>query len=122
MSRSWESGGEPWTEFCLSPEPHTIRLDGHLGIERYPDFHDAFNAPLRTGPVLVDLRDGTGADSVFLSELLLFKRRRSEPVAVLIPAKGNLARIFSLVGMGEKVDVYTDLADALRALGAAPAG
>jgi hypothetical protein len=91
-------------------------LGGFLGIERYPEFREAFQGP-PAKPVLVDLREGTGADSLFLSELLLFKRRHPEPVAVLIPPSGNLARIFSVAGMGEKVNVFSELGDALRALG-----
>ncbi|MEA2688537.1 MAG: hypothetical protein QOJ39_648 [Candidatus Eremiobacteraeota bacterium] len=96
---------------------HAIRLDGYLGIERYPEFREAFQGSQAALPVLVDLREGTGADSLFLSELLLFKRRHPEPLAVLIPPSGNLARIFAVAGMGEKMNVFTALDDALRALG-----
>jgi anti-anti-sigma regulatory factor len=103
----------------LRSDYHAIRLDGYLGIERYPEFREAFEGPLAALPVLVDLRDGSGADSLFLSELLLFKRRHPQAVAVLIPATGNLARIFAVAGMGEKMNVFTALDDALRALGVA---
>jgi hypothetical protein len=92
-------------------------LGGYLGIERYPEFVEAFQGSLAAVAVLVDLRDGTGADSLFLSELLLFKRRHPQPLAVLIPPAGNLARIFFVAGMGEKMNVFSVLEDALRALG-----
>ncbi|GAC1659113.1 MAG: hypothetical protein NVS4B13_03190 [Candidatus Elarobacter sp.] len=97
-----------------------VRLGGYLSIERYPEFQPAFRGAGETLPVLVDLREGTGADSIFLSELLLFKRRHTQPLAVLIPRSGNLTRIFSVVGMGEKMNVYMELSDALRALGVGP--
>lgn len=105
------------TESGLGSTYHAIRLSGFLGIERYPEFRQAFEACVTAAPVLVDLREGTGADSLFLSEVLLFKRRHPQPIAVLIPSSGNLARIFSVAGMGEKVNVFNDLGDALRALG-----
>lgn len=101
---------------------HTIRFGGFLGIERYPEFEDAFQSTVGPVPVLVDLREGTGADSLFLSELLLFKRRHPEPLAVVIPPGGNLARIFAVAGMSAKMNVFVDHADALRALGIAPPG
>jgi hypothetical protein len=97
-------------------------LDGFLGIERYPEFRRAFEAVPGSVPVLIDLREGTGADSLFLSELLLLRRRHARPLAVLIPASGSLARIFSIAGMGDKVNVFVELADALRALGAPASG
>lgn len=102
----------------MSSEFITIRLAGHLGIERYPELLEAFRSPREPEPVLVDLREGTGADSLFLSELLLFKRRHAAPIAVVIPTEGNLARIFALAGMGTKMDVYTTLDEAWQALGA----
>lgn len=97
-----------------------IVLRGFLGIERYPEFRETFLTADGGRPVLVDLREGTGADSLFLSELLLFRRRHGAAFAVLIPAGGNLARIFAVAGMGEKMDVYDVLDDALRALGVTP--
>jgi hypothetical protein len=105
------------TKSGLRSRYHAIRLSGFLGIERYPEFREAFGGSLPGVPVLVDLREGTGADSLFLSELLLFQRRHTEPVAVLIPAAGNLARIFAVAGMDRKVLVFTELGDALGALG-----
>jgi len=101
----------------LRADYDAIVLRGYLGIERYPEFRDAFRSTDDGVPTLVDLRDGTGADSLFLSELLLFKRRRTAALAVLIPATGNLARIFAVAGMGEKMGVYVSLDVALRALG-----
>jgi hypothetical protein len=99
-----------------------VRLGDFLGIERYPEIRAAFQDLPPTLPILVDLREGTGADSLFLSELLLLKRRHPAPLAVLIPPGGNLARIFAVAGMGEKMNVFTGLTDALRALGVDESG
>jgi len=110
------------TQSGLQSSYHVVRLGDFLGIERYPEFREAFQDLPPAIPVLIDLREGTGADSLFLSELLLLKRRHPAPLAVLIPPTGNLARIFAVAGMGEKMNVFTALADALRALGAAESG
>jgi hypothetical protein len=110
------------TRSGLRSEYHVVRLGDFLGIERYPEIREAFGDLPSALPVLVDLRDGTGADSLFLSELLLLKRRHPEPLAVLIPPSGNLARIFAVAGMGEKLNVFSDIADALRALGVSGTG
>jgi anti-anti-sigma regulatory factor len=103
----------------LRADYDAIVLRGYLGIERYPEFRDAFRSADGDVPTLVDLREGTGADSLFLSELLLFRRRHGARLAVLIPPSGNLARIFAVAGMNEKMNVYDELEAALRALGLA---
>lgn len=104
----------------MAADYHAIRLHGYLGVERYPELRALFSDLHGADPVLVDLREASGADSVFLSELLLFRRRRSGPTAVLIPATGNLAQIFTVVAMAEKMTVTDQLDAALRALGVAP--
>lgn len=97
---------------------HLLRLDGYLDIGRYPEIREAFeNAPPAV-PVLVDLQDATGVDSVFLSELLLFKRRRRPaPVAVVIAPRGSLAKVFEIANIGRKLDVFQDLSSAVASLG-----
>jgi hypothetical protein len=105
----------------LQSDYESIGLHGFLGVERYPEFQGIFGEPYGSLPVLLDLREATGADSAFLSELLLFRRRHPKSVAVVIPSSGNLARIFSVVGMGEKMSVYSDFGAALRSLGVATA-
>jgi hypothetical protein len=110
------------TRSGLQSTYHAVRLGDFLGIERYPEFREAFQDVPAAMPILVDLREGTGADSLFLSELLLLKRRHPAPIAVLIPPSGNLARIFAVAGMGEMLNVFTGLSDALNALGVAESG
>ena len=68
--------------------------------------------------MLVDLQDAVGVDSVFLSELLLFMRRhRPQPAAVLILPQGNLAKVFDIANIGEKMKVFSDLSSAVASLG-----
>lgn len=97
---------------------HLLRLDGYLDIGRYPEIREAFeNAPPGV-PVLVDLQDASGVDSVFLSELLLFKRRRRPArVAVVIAPRGSLAKVFEIANLDAKLDVFHDLASAMASLG-----
>jgi anti-anti-sigma regulatory factor len=102
----------------VSASYHLLRLDGYLDIGRYPEIRKAFEDAPPSVPVLVDLQDAVGVDSVFLSELLLFMRRhRPQPAAVLILPKGNLAKIFDIANIGEKMKVFSDLPSAVAALG-----
>ncbi|HEY0614505.1 MAG TPA: STAS domain-containing protein [Candidatus Elarobacter sp.] len=104
----------------MAPNYYLLRLDGYLDIGRYPEIRRAFEDAPAGVPVLVDLQDATGVDSVFLSELLLFRRRqRPQAVTVVIPPKGQLAKIFEIANLGEKLDVYLDLSSAVAALGIA---
>ena len=93
-----------------------IRLQGVLDISRYPEFREAFQQVPRDDAVLVDLREANGVDSIFLSELVLFRRRHQLGVAVLVQPGSNLARVFEIARMGEKLDVYDVLDKALTAL------
>ena len=101
----------------MAAEYHLLRFEGFLDIGRYPEFREAFLGAPADVPVLVDLNAVEGADSVFLSELLLFKRRHREPVAVVLPPTGQLRRIFGLASVGEKMDVYDDITKAITSLG-----
>lgn len=96
---------------------HPIRLDGYLDIGRYPEFRSAFERVPAELPVLVDIRDATGVDSVFLSELLMLKRRHEFPVAVVRPADPRVARIFEITGIDAKLGVFERAEDAVGALG-----
>jgi len=101
----------------MNADYQVLRLEGYLDIGRYPEIRVAFQA-VPPGPVLIDLQDVVGVDSVFLSEMLLFKRRRRpDPVAVVIPPRGQLAKIFSIASIGEKMDVFPDLSAAIASLG-----
>jgi anti-anti-sigma regulatory factor len=95
-----------------------LRLDGYLDIGRYPEIRSAFESAPADAPVLVDLQDATGVDSVFLSEMLMFRRRqRPQRVAVVIPVKGQIAKIFDIANIGEKLSVFNDLSAAVASLG-----
>ncbi len=101
----------------VNPDYHVLRLEGYLDIGRYPEIRAAFQA-VPPGPVLIDLQDVVGVDSVFLSEMLLFKRRRRpDPVAVAIAPRGQIAKVFSIASIGEKMDVFGDLSAAIASLG-----
>jgi len=102
----------------VSASYHLLRLDGYLDIGRYPEIRKAFEDAPPSVPVLVDLQDAVGVDSVFLSELLLFMRRhRPQPAAVLILPQGNLAKVFDIANIGEKMKVFSDLSSAVASLG-----
>lgn len=96
---------------------HSLAFTGHLDIARYPEFRGAFaEAPPAIG-VLIDLSEASGVDSIFLSELLLFKRRRRpHPVVVLVKPGSQIARVFTLANIGEKMDVFGERDSALNAL------
>ena len=68
-------------------------------------------------PVFVDLRDTTGVDSTFLSELLMFRRRHTAPVVALIPKEGNVFKLFLIANVGERMSVFSEWAAACSALG-----
>ncbi|HEV3087378.1 MAG TPA: hypothetical protein VGX96_09165 [Candidatus Elarobacter sp.] len=102
----------------MSASYHLIRFEGYLDIGRYPEIRETFEQAPKDVPVLVDLLDAVGVDSVFLSEMLLFKRRRRpSPVAVVIAPGGHLAKLFGIASVGEKMDVFTNLSSAISALG-----
>ncbi|GAC1579831.1 MAG: hypothetical protein NVS3B7_14070 [Candidatus Elarobacter sp.] len=96
---------------------HVVRIRGHIDIARYPEFRGAFTSVAHDVPVLIDLREASGVDSTFLSEMLLFKRRHVPPMAVVVTPETHLARVFSIAGMDAKIGVYHSRADALRAIG-----
>lgn len=95
---------------------HVIAFDGLLDISRYPEFAEAFRAVSHKVAVLIDLTEVEAVDSTFLAEVLLFKHRHKAPVSVLVPPSGNVPRIFGIANIGERMNVYTDRADALEAL------
>jgi anti-anti-sigma regulatory factor len=98
---------------------HLLHFDGYLDIGRYPEIRAAFGGVPANVPVLVDLQDVAGVDSVFLSELLLFKRRRRpDPVAVVIRSSGNVAQVFAIASIGQKMDVFADLGRAVASFAA----
>ena len=101
-----------------SPSSNVVlRFSGYLDIGRYPEFRGAFQGVEAGRGVLVDLRDVTGVDSVFLSELLLFRRRhRPAILAVLIEPQSPVSKVFALAEVGTKLNVFSDEAAATAAL------
>src|ERR1700736_6096353 len=102
----------------MSASYHLIRFEGYLDIGRYPEIRETFEQAPKDVPVLVDLLDAVGVDSIFLSEMLMFKRRRRpDPVAVVIPPGGHLAKLFGIASIGEKMQVFVSLTAAIESLG-----
>ena len=95
---------------------HALHFRGVLDISRYPEFREAFQDSPRDDNVLVDLREVSGVDSIFLSELVLFRRRHQLGVAVLVQPGSNIANVLTLARMDEKLEVYDVLDQALTAL------
>jgi anti-anti-sigma regulatory factor len=104
----------------VSASYHLIRFDGELDISRYPEFRRVFEDVPAAVPVLVDLSGVRSVDSVFLSEMLLAKRRHGVRFAVLIVGGSNLAKLFGIAGLDAKMDVFTDRAAALQVLQESP--
>jgi anti-anti-sigma regulatory factor len=100
----------------VSASYHLIRFEGALDISRYPEFRKAFEEAPASVPALVDLTEAESADSIFLSELLMARRRHAAPFSVLIAPVSHLAKLFVIAGLGAKVNVYTDLSKAVEAL------
>jgi anti-anti-sigma factor len=105
----------PRTEF-LEPY-HLIRFAGSLDVSRYPEFRQAFEAVPQSIPVLVDLTEVDIVDSTFLSEMLLLKRRHHGKLVTLIPPRSQVARLFEIANLGERLQVHSDLSAAVNALG-----
>ena len=101
----------------MSASYHLIRFEGALDISRYPEIRKAFEEAPASVPTLVDLTDADSVDSIFLSELLMARRRSDAPFAVLIAPASQLSRLFDIAGLGPKVNVHTDLTKAVEALG-----
>ena len=100
----------------MSESYNVIRLEGVLDISRYPEFRTEFEELRRSVPVLIDLTSAEAADSVFLAELLMARRRHDAPFSVLLPAGSNLAKLFEIAGLREKMRIYTDLTAAIDSL------
>lgn len=97
---------------------HQLALSGYLDITRYPEFRSAFEGVPHEEPVCIDLREATGVDAMFLSELLLFGRRHAGRVAALIAPEGPLVRVFAVLNVSDKLPLFTDPAAAAAHLSA----
>jgi anti-anti-sigma regulatory factor len=104
----------------MSSDYHHIRFEGFLDIGRYPEFRQAFEGLPSTLPVLCDLTGAATVDSVFLSELMLARRRHDAPFAILIAPSTAVARVFGIATFDQRPYVFQDLPTALAWLGSAP--
>jgi len=104
----------------MSANYHVVRFEGILDISRYPEFRKIFEElPLAT-PVLVDLTAIEAADSIFLSEMMLARRRQTAPFAILIAPLGRIARVFGITGLDRREYVFSDLTEAVASLNLDP--
>jgi anti-anti-sigma regulatory factor len=99
---------------------HLVRFEGALDISRYPEFRKVFEELPLAIPALVDLTDIEAVDSIFLSEMMLARRRHTAPFAILIAPLGSVARVFGITGLDRRAYVFSDLAQAVASLGLAP--
>jgi anti-anti-sigma factor len=97
----------------------TLEFTGDIDVARYPEIHERFTSAIEDPqPVLVDLTAVDRVDSTFLSELLVFVRRRESAgrvVAVLLGTP-NLGRIFAVTNLEYRMRVYYERAVAEREL------
>jgi len=105
---------------AMSPDYHHVRFEGLLDISRYPEFRQAFEGLPSTRPVLCDLTGADAVDSVFLSELMLARRRHGAPFAILIAPAGAVARIFGIATLDQRPYVFHDVGTAVAWLASAP--
>lgn len=104
----------------MSANYHLVRFEGVLDISRYPEFRKVFEELPLAIPVVVDLTAIEAVDSIFLSELMLARRRQEAPFAILIAPLGSVARVFGITGLDRRVYVFSDLAEAVASLSLAP--
>jgi anti-anti-sigma factor len=90
-----------------------VRFDGTLDASRYPEFRQVFEALPHSTPVLVDLTGVDAVDSVFLSEMLLARRRHTAPFAILIAPRGSMARVFEIAGLDRRAYVFHEPSEAV---------
>jgi anti-anti-sigma factor len=92
----------------------TISFSGGLDISRYPEIVDAFRKHVEGAePLIVDLSAATWIDSVFIAELLIFRRRNTRPErTIILVAGGNVARMLTIVGIDKKIPVVSTLEEA----------
>ena len=92
----------------------TISFSGGLDISRYPEIVDAFREHIEgSEPVIVDLSGAAWIDSVFIAELLIFRRRNTRPErTIIVVAAGNVARMLAVVGIDKKVPIVPTLKEA----------
>ena len=98
---------------------NVITLAGELDIERYPVFHDVlYQARAVKGPIVIDLREVTLIDASFLTELLLFVRKRKAGTAPVGIVAGNPAimRTIASTRLSDAFALFSRLEDALAAL------
>jgi anti-anti-sigma regulatory factor len=99
---------------------HAVHFQGILDISRYPEFRTEFEELPRAVPVLVDLTGVEAVDSVFLSEMMLAKRRHEAPFAIVLAPLSSVARVFEHTGLDQRPYVFGDASKAVESLSAPP--
>lgn len=99
---------------------HAVHFQGVLDISRYPEFRTKFEELPRAVPVLVDLTAVEAVDSVFLSEMMLARRRHEAPFAIVIAQLSSVARVFEHTGLDQRPYVFDDAAKATASLASPP--
>jgi anti-anti-sigma factor len=97
----------------------TLEFSGDIDIARYPQIHDRFTSAVQDPqPVLVDLSAVDRVDSTFLSELLVFVRRREAAgrVTAVLLGTPNLGRIFAITNLEHQMRVFYERTAAQREL------
>ncbi|MBV8424918.1 MAG: STAS domain-containing protein [Candidatus Eremiobacteraeota bacterium] len=94
----------------------TVTFSGGLDISRYPEIAAGFrNCPDSGECVIVDLSDAKWLDSVFMTDLLLFYRKNLKlNRAMIVVARGGVARMLTIAGLAKRLRIVSDYDDAKR--------
>lgn len=87
---------------------HRIELEGELDLARKDELERLFNSLERDGPLTIDLRRVTYADSTFLSILASLALRFQEVPIKLLGATPNLRRVFRVVQFEKLFQIQDD--------------
>lgn len=87
---------------------HRIELEGELDLARKNELERLFNSLEKDGPLTIDLRRVTYADSTFLSVLASLALRFQEVPITLLGATPNLRRVFRVVQFDKLFQIVDD--------------
>jgi anti-anti-sigma factor len=87
---------------------HRIKLEGELDLARKNELQRLFNSLEKDGPLTIDLRRVTYADSTFLSLLASLALRFQEVPITLLGATPNLRKVFRVVQFDKLFQIVDD--------------
>jgi anti-anti-sigma factor len=90
---------------------HRIELEGELDLARQNELERLFNSLEKDGPLTIDLRRVTYADSTFLSALASLALRFQEVPITLLGAAPNLRRVFRVVQFDKLFQIVDEQLD-----------